>query len=111
MKPSIPFAVWLLAASGAAAQGLAAPMSVYGASVNAAGVTVRVPANACRGRSDFTVAVLKRDPEPMVLVAPKRPQACGPVQAGHTDLVYSLEELGLKLGESFVLGNPLTVEP
>ena len=111
MKPFVPVLAWLLAASAAGAQSLDAPMPIYGASVDAAGLTVHVPASACRRRSDFTVAVLKREPQPMVLVAIKRSQVCGPTGPGHTDLIFSFEELGLKPGESFVLGNPLTAEP
>ncbi len=91
-----------------APQGL---MPVYGLMVNAAGVTVRVPASACVHKSDFTVAVLKRDPQSMVLFTPKRPQGCGPVGPGHTDLTYALDDLGLKPGDSFILANPLAAEP
>lgn len=92
----------------AAAQSL---VPVYGVTVSAAGVTVRVPAGACVRKSDFTVAVLKREPQSMVLFTPKRPEGCGTVGPGHTDLTYTLDDLGLKPGEGFILANPLAAEP
>ncbi len=86
-------------------------MSVYAVSVAANEVTVRAPASACRRKSDFTAAVLRREPQSMVLFAPKHAQSCGAATPGHVDLTYSLEELGLKPGEAFILGNPLVAEP
>jgi hypothetical protein len=86
-------------------------MPVYGVSVTATSVVVHVPANACVRKSDFEVAVLKRAPQSLVLFSPKRPQSCGPAGPGHTELTYSLDELGLNPGEGFVLGNPLAGEP
>lgn len=112
MKASVALAAWVVATSAPTlAQAPQTVMPVYGISVSAGRVTVRVPANACRVKSDFTVAVLRQDPQSMVLFAPKRAQACGPAIPGHTDLTYGLEELGLKPGEGFVLGNPLAAEP
>jgi hypothetical protein len=98
-------------AESALAQAPQSLMPVYGITVTASGVTVRVPAGACARKSDFTVAVLKRDPQSMVLLAPKRPQGCGPVGPGHVELNYGLDEFGLKPGEAFVLANPLAAEP
>ena len=100
-----------LTAGPALAQAPQSLAAIYGVKVGAAGVTVRVPLSACAHKSDFTVAVLKRDPQSMVLFAPKRPQACGPARPGHIDLTYGLDELGLKPGESFILANPLAAEP
>jgi hypothetical protein len=101
----------LLAVTAGPVQAQQGLMPIYGVTVSAAGVTVRVPASACVRKSDFTVAVLRRDPQSMVLFTPKRPQGCGPVGPGHTDLTYALNDLGLKSGESFILANPLAVEP
>jgi hypothetical protein len=100
-----------LTAGPALAQAPQGLMPIYGVIVSAAGVTVRVPLSACAHKSDFTVAVLKRDPQSMVLITPKRPQGCGPVGQGHIDLRYGLEELGLKPNEGFILANPLAAEP
>ncbi len=86
-------------------------MPVYGVTVSVAGVTVRVPASACTRKSDFTAAVLRREPQSMVLFAPRHAQGCGAAGPGHVDLIYGLEELGLKPGEGFILGNPLAAEP
>jgi hypothetical protein len=98
-----------------AAPALAQPappiQALYGVTVSGAGVTVRAPAGGCMKKSDFTAAVLKQQPQSMVLFAQKRPAACGPIQPGHADLVYSFDELGLKPGESFILANPLVAEP
>jgi hypothetical protein len=94
------------------AAGLAAPplMPVYAVSVTASDVVLHVPAGAC-GRGDFTVAVLKRQPEPMLLIAPKSGRACGPPGPGHVELSYRLADLGLGPAEGFVLANPLAAEP
>ncbi len=86
-------------------------MPVYAVSVTAAGVTVRVAATACIRKSDFTAAVLRREPQSMVLFAPRHARTCGAAGPGHIDLTYSLEELGLKPGDGFILGNPLAAEP
>jgi hypothetical protein len=99
----------LFVAGPALAQGPLMPL--YSVSVTASGVAVHVPADSCAHKSDFTVAVLKRDPQSMVLITPKRAQSCGLVGPGHTELTYSLEELGLQPGERFTLGNPLAAEP
>lgn len=112
MKAHVLSAVLLALGVGSAlAQPPQGLMPVYGVTVSAAGVTVRVPAGACTRKSDFTVAVLKHDPQSMVLFAPKRAQGCGPAGPGHVDLTYGLDELGLKQGEGFVLANPLAAEP
>ncbi len=104
-------ALFVMSAGSALAQPPASLMPVYGVSVTSDGVTVRIPANACGRKSDFEVAVLKRAPQSMVLLSPKHAQRCGQAGPGHVELTYSLDELGLKPGESFVLGNPLTAEP
>jgi hypothetical protein len=112
MKAQAVIAAMLAMTAGPAlAQAPQGLMPLYGVTVSAAGVTVRVPASACLHKSDFTVAVLKREPQSMVLFTPKRPQGCGLVGPGHTDLTYALDDLGLKPGEGFILGNPLAAEP
>ena len=112
MKAQAAFAALLVTTAGPAlAQAPQTLMPLYGVTVSAAGVTVRVPAGACAHKSDFTVAVLGREPQSMVLFTPKRPQGCGPVGPGHVDLSYALDELGLKPGEGFILANPLAAEP
>ncbi len=104
-------ALFVMSAGSAVAQAPASLMPVYGVSVTSSGVTVRIPANACVRKSDFEVAVLKRAPQSMVLLSPKHAQRCGPAGPGHAELSYGLDELGLKPGETFVLGNPLTAQP
>jgi hypothetical protein len=86
------------------------PMALYGVIVGAASVTFRAPMSACAARSDYTVAVLKRDPQDMLLLSPRRHGQCPPSGAGHIDLTYGFEDLGLKPGQPFVLGNALTSE-
>jgi hypothetical protein len=112
MKAAIVCSALLAMMAGPAlAQAPAAPMPIYGVSVTSSAVVVRVPATACVRKSDFEVAVLKRTPQSLVLFSPKHPQSCGAVGPGHTDLTYGLDELGVKPGEGFVLGNPLAAEP
>lgn len=112
MKASAACVVWLVITSAPAmAQAPQTVMLVYGVRVTATGVTVRVPASACIHKSDFTAAVLRREPQSMVLLAPRHAQTCGAAAPGHVDLTYSLDELGLKPGEAFILGNPLAAEP
>lgn len=112
MKASAVCVAWLvMIVAPALAQTPQVVMPVYGVSVTATGVTVRVPASACIHKSDFTAAVLRREPLSMVLFAPRHAQTCGAATLGHADLIYRLEELGLKPGEGFILGNPLTAEP
>ena len=74
-------------------------------------MTVRAPNSACTHKSDFTAAISKFQPQTLVLFQPKHPEHCGPIATGHADIVYRWDELGLKPGESFVLGNPLVAEP
>ena len=112
MKASAVSATLLAMSAGPVlAQAPQSLMPVYGVTVSAAGVMVRVPFSACVHKSDFTVAVLRRDPQSMVLFTPKRPHACVPTGPGHTDLSFGLDELGLKSGEAFILANPLAAEP
>jgi|GEM_PF-5107573 hypothetical protein len=99
-----------LAQAPQASQGQS-PMMLYGVTAGPAGVTFRAPMSACRQRGDFTIAVLEREPQALVLLAPRRQGACMPAGVGHLDLTYALTDLGLKPGDSFVLGNPLTPEP
>jgi hypothetical protein len=87
------------------------PMTLYGVTTDPAGVTFRAPMSRCAMRADYTVAVLKRDAAPMLLISPRRSGQCPQSGAGHVDLTYSFEDLGLKPGQPFVLGNPLVGEP
>jgi hypothetical protein len=115
MKSVIAWAALALLAGPALAQPQAAPpepMPLYGVTVGAAGVTFRAPrSNACPARSDYTVAVLKRQPQDMLLLSSRRAGQCPQTGAGHIDLAYGFEDLGLKPGQPFVLANPLVGEP
>ncbi|MEI9891188.1 MAG: hypothetical protein WDN45_12035 [Caulobacteraceae bacterium] len=82
---------------------------VYGAVVSGQTLTVRV-AGACTKKSDLTVAVGKNPPRPLILIARKHPGGCQ-TAAGQAEIVYRLEDLGLKSGEPFSLANPLVGEP
>jgi hypothetical protein len=81
---------------------------VYGVSVGKDGVTVRV-AGACSKKSDLTVAVGKTPPRPLLLIARKHAEDCQ-TAPGQAEIVYSLQELGLKPGQTFSLANPLVSE-
>ena len=114
MKAALPFvALLLLTAPPALAQAPPAgePMALYGVSVGPQGVTFRAPMSACHDRIDFTLAVLKRAPEAVVLLSPRRAGMCAPAGAGHVEVTYGFEDLGLKPDEPFTLGNPLIAEP
>ncbi len=84
---------------------------IYGVTVGKAGVTVRVASNGCTKKSDLTMAVGKTPPRPMLLVARKHPDTCQSFAAGHAEVVYSFEELGLQPGQPFSLANPLVADP
>ena len=70
-------ALFAATAGSALAQAPQSLMPVYGITVSASGVTVRVPTGACARKSDFTVAVLKRDPQSMVLGGSNARKAAG----------------------------------
>jgi hypothetical protein len=112
MKRLAVIAGWLLVASPPAlSQPSDAPMALYGVTAGPAGVTFRAPMSVCAVRADYTVAVLKRDPQPMLLLSPRRAGQCPASGPGHIDLTYSFEDLGLSPGQPFVLGNPIVGGP
>ncbi|MDB5460248.1 MAG: hypothetical protein JWO72_1989 [Caulobacteraceae bacterium] len=109
--------IWLagmmaLAGAGSAAAYTVPPIEpIYGVTVGKEAITVRVASNGCTRKSDLTVAVAKNPPRPMVLIARKHPDTCRSVAAGHAEVVYSFEELGLDAGQPFALANPLVGDP
>lgn len=84
---------------------------VYAVSAAKAGLTVRLASNGCTRKSDLTVAVSNAPPRPLVLIARRHADQCRSLGAGHVDVVWSYEELGLKSGEAFSLANPLVADP
>jgi hypothetical protein len=111
LKAAITLMGLLLLAAPAGAQPADQPMALYGVRVDKTGVTFRAPMSGCAVRSDYTVAVLKRQPQDMLLLSPRRAGQCPPSGPGHIDLTYGFDDLGLQPGQPFVLGNPLASEP
>ncbi len=103
----------LLLTACAAASGAQTPPieAIYGLTATKAGVTVRLASNGCTKKSDLTVAVRADPARPLLLVARKHPDPCRSFVAGHTEVTWSYEELGLKPGDVFVLANPITADP
>ena len=100
-----------LAATPACAFTVPAIEPIYGVIVGKTGVTVRLASNGCTKKSDLTMAVGKNPPRPLLLIARKHPDTCQSFAAGHAEVVYSFEELGLEPGQPFSLANPLTADP
>jgi hypothetical protein len=84
---------------------------IYGVSATRQAITFRLASNGCTKKSDLTVAVAKNPPRPMVLIARKHPDPCRSFAAGHAEIVYTFEELGLDPNEPFTLANPMVGDP
>jgi hypothetical protein len=84
---------------------------VYGVTVGKQGLTVRLASNGCTKKSDLTVAVGNNPPRPLVLIARKHPDTCKSFAAGHAEVAWSFEDLGLEPGQAFTLANPLVADP
>jgi hypothetical protein len=109
--------VWLglltaLTFAGSAAADFVPPIEpIYGISANRQAITIRLASNGCTKKSDLTVAVGKNPPRPMLLIARKHPDPCRSFAAGHAEIVYSYEELGLDPNQPFTLANPVVGDP
>jgi hypothetical protein len=109
MRLALGLLTALLLAGSAAAFTVPEIEPVYGVYVGKDGLTVRV-AGGCTKKADLTVAVGKNPPRPLVLIARKHAEGCQSAP-GQAEIVYSLDELGLKPGQAFSLANPLVGEP
>jgi hypothetical protein len=105
--------VWVVGAAALLLAAFTVPdiEPVYGVSVGKQGLTVRLASNGCTKKSDLTVAVGKNPPRPLVLIARKHPDTCKSFAAGHAEVAWSFEELGLEPGQAFSVANPLVADP
>jgi hypothetical protein len=71
-------------------------------------VSIRVSSNGCTTKADFVFYVEKRAGSASVAFARKRVDTCRSFAAGHTDLIFTFEELGVPAREPLYLLNPLT---
>ena len=90
-------------------------MPVYAVKADAGGIAFRLPplgtGRCTPGRALLTIAVDKRaDGVALVLVTPRGEPECRSA-GGPGEVRWNYEELGLKPGQAFVLGNPLVGEP
>jgi hypothetical protein len=84
---------------------------LYGVTAARRTVTVRLASNGCTKKSDLTAAVSKTAGRTLLLIARKHPDTCRSLAAGHAEVVYSFEELGLDPGQPFTLANPVVGDP
>jgi hypothetical protein len=90
-------------------------LPVFGVSADEKGVTVHLAPVACNStKADFTVAISKSADRPTVLIARRRattaPLHCRD-QPSAILVSWSYDDLGLKPGQPFSLGNPLVRAP
>lgn len=81
---------------------------LYSATARGRELTIRVASNGCTTKADFAFYV-ERQGEAVTTLAfgRKRVDPCRSLVAGHVDLSFSYEELGLKPRDPVFLLNPL----
>jgi hypothetical protein len=80
--------------------------AIYAVTATRDGLTVRVASNGCTRKEDFAFFVERKDGATTVAFARKRLDPCRSFAAGHADLAFSLEELGLARDAPVFVLNP-----
>jgi hypothetical protein len=79
---------------------------IYAASATRDALTVRVASNGCTTKPDFAFFVETTDGVTTVAFARRRLDTCRTVRAGHADLEFSLQELGIAPNTPVFVLNP-----
>jgi hypothetical protein len=69
-------------------------------------ISIRVSSNGCTTKADFVFHVERRDGSASVAFARRRLDTCKSFAAGHTDLIFTFEELGLPARQPLFVLNP-----
>lgn len=98
----------ILAPPGA---GLAELEPLYLARAERDTLTIRVSSNGCTAKADFTFYVERKGEAATLAFGRKRVDRCRSFAAGHADLSFTWEELGLPAHAPVFLLNPLVSWP
>ncbi|MFN3574914.1 MAG: hypothetical protein ACK4TR_15425 [Phenylobacterium sp.] len=80
---------------------------LYSATARGRELTIRVASNGCTTKADFAFYVERQGEAVTLAFGRKRVDPCRSLVAGHVDLSFSYEELGLKPRDPVFLLNPL----
>jgi len=80
--------------------------AIYAATATRQGLTIRAPSNGCTTKADFAFFVERKGGSTTVAFARKRIDTCRTVMAGHVDLEFSLQELGIAPDTPVFVLNP-----
>ncbi len=109
----LAFAAYMLAGCTTAPTVVVAPgagppelEAVYAVTASREALTVRVPSNGCTTKADFAFFVERKAGATTVAFARKRIDTCRTIRAGHADLEFSLQELGIAPDTPVFVLNP-----
>ncbi len=80
--------------------------AIYAVTATREALTVRVSSNGCTKREDFAFFVERKAGATTVAFARKRLDPCRSFAAGHADLVFTLQELGVAPNLPVFVMNP-----
>jgi hypothetical protein len=79
---------------------------IFAASSAYEAISIRVSSNGCTAKGDFVFHVEKREGSASVAFARRRTDTCKSFAAGHTDLIFTFEELGVPARQPLFVLNP-----
>lgn len=79
---------------------------LYSASAGANGLTIRVASNGCTKRDDFAFFVERKGDAVTLAFGRKRLDPCKSFAMGHSDLVFTYEDLGVTRETPLFVLNP-----
>jgi hypothetical protein len=82
--------------------------AIYGVTATREALTLRVASNGCTAKPDFAFFVERKDGVTTVAFARKRLDTCRTIRAGHADLVFTLQEMGIAPDTPVFVLNPLS---
>ena len=82
--------------------------SIYGVTATREALTVRVASNGCTTKPDFAFFVERKGGVTTVAFARKRLDTCRTIRAGHADLSFTLQEMGIAPDTPVFVLNPFS---
>ena len=80
--------------------------AIYAVTATRQGLTVRVASNGCTAKPDFAFFVERKGGATTVAFARKRLDTCRTIRAGHADLEFTLQEMGIAADTPVFVLNP-----